>query len=111
MPTIYLKKSEELVTYIKQYPKSLIVVDFFADWCQPCKFIGQKFEQEWLPMYGDKLILIKVDADIDALESLSTQFKVKRIPRLIFYHEQKIVDDITGANIDAIKSLCDTYCK
>lgn len=110
MPVIYLKTPEELVKYIKDYSTSLLVVDFFAEWCQPCKFIGKKFEEEWLPMYGDKLVLVKVDSDNAALESLNTQFKVRGIPRLIFYHNQKIVDDITGADVTAIKGLCDTYC-
>lgn len=108
---IYLKKPEELVTYIKQYPKSLLVVDYFASWCKPCKLIGKLFDEELLPLYGDKLVLVKVDADNEDLESLSVQFKVRGIPRLIFYHNQKIVDDITGANTDAIKALCKTYCK
>ena len=111
MPVIHLKKPEDLVTYIKQYSKSLIVVDFTASWCRPCMMIGQKFETEWLPLYGDKLILIKVDSDDDALESLSTQFQVRGIPRLIFYHDQKIVDDVTGAQTDTIKNICETYCK
>lgn len=111
MPVIYLEKPEDLVKYIKQYKDSLLVVDFGASWCGPCKFIGEKFEKELLPVYGDKLILVKVDADNDALESLSNQFQVRGIPRLIFYHNHKIVDDITGANLEAVKKLCETYCK
>lgn len=111
MSVIYLKKPEELVTYLTKYSNSLIVLDFYADWCGPCRAIGDKFEKEWLNTYSGKLILIKVDADNEDLETLSQQFKVKGIPRLIFYHNQKIVDDVTGAQFDTIKRICDTYCK
>jgi thioredoxin-like negative regulator of GroEL len=111
MPLIYLKKSSDLIDYITKYSSALIVVDFYADWCRPCVYIGEMFEKELLPHYGDKLILIKVDSDNTELESLSQQFQVRGIPRLIFYHNQKIVDDVTGAQTDTIKRICETYCK
>ena len=110
MPTIYLSKAEDLATYIQQHRDKLVVVDFYADWCGPCKYIGKVFEQELLPKYGDKLVLIKVDADNEALEPLSTQFQIRGIPRLIFYYDQKIVDDVTGADKGLIESICNTYC-
>lgn len=111
MPIIYLKNPTDLVDHIKNNPNSLVVVDFFADWCGPCKMIGKLFEQELIPTYGDKLILIKVDASNSALDSLSDQFQVRGIPRLIFYHNKKIVDDVTGADKSVIETICKTYCK
>lgn len=111
MSTIHLQKAEDLTTLIKNNNDKLIVVDFYADWCKPCQFIGQVFEKEWLPKYGELLVLVKVDADNNALDALSTQFQVKGIPRLIFYHNQKIVDDVTGADKDTIQRILDTYCR
>lgn len=111
MPTIYLKKPEDLVNHITQNPSTLIAIDFFTDWCRPCKVVGKVFEEQLLPLYKEKLLLIKIDADNDQLESLSKQFQVRGIPRIIFYYDQKIVDDVTGANKSVIETICKTYCK
>lgn len=108
---VHLQKTETLVNIITQNPKKLVIIDFHAAWCRPCKFIEQKFDQEWIPMYKDKFILVKVDTDDDNLESLSTQYKVKGIPRLIFYYDKKIVDDVTGAQTDVIANILGVYCK
>lgn len=110
MPVIYLTKPEDLVAYIKNNGDKLVVLDYFASWCAPCKYIGKVFDEELLPKYGENLILIKIDADNPVLEILSTQYQVRGIPRLIFYHNQKIVDDVTGADKALIETICKTYC-
>lgn len=111
MPAVYIQKSEDLVTLIQNNPQCLIVVDFYADWCGPCKMIGEKFDKIWLPKYGNKLILAKVDSDNDNLSSLCNQYQVRGIPRLIFYKNMQKIDDITGANSTVIEQLCETHCK
>lgn len=57
------------------------IIDFYADWCQPCKIISPVLEslQE---EYGDKLIIYKVNVDNEP--ELSQLFGIKSIPSLLF---------------------------
>ena len=110
MSTIYLQQSDQLRQILLDNANKLVVVDFYADWCGPCKSVGQLFETDLLSRYKNSLVLVKVDSDNPELESLSNQFEVRGIPRMIFYYKTAIVDDMTGYKPDAIKAICKTYC-
>lgn len=110
MTTIYLNDTDQLKQILMDNANKLVVLDFYADWCGPCKSASQLFENELLPKYKNTLVLVKVDSDKLELESLSNQFQIRGIPRLIFYHKMVIVDDMTGFKSDAIKAVCRTYC-
>lgn len=69
--------------------KGLWLVDFYADWCGPCKML--------MP------ILEEIDGDIDILKvnvdhhpELAKEFKVMSIPTLIYFKEGHLVKRITG---------------
>lgn len=58
----------------------VVVVDFFANWCGPCKMLAPIFE-ELAPEYGDKVKFIKVD--VDQSPDLAMKYKVASIPTII----------------------------
>lgn len=71
-----------------------VLVDFFAEWCGPCKMIAPLMD-ELSKEYADKANVVKLNVD----ESMDTaqKFGVMSIPTLIFFKDGKEVDRIVGA--------------
>jgi thioredoxin 1 len=89
MATIYLTADgfkENIFDYTKEeewkYKGSLpAIVDFYTDWCGPCKAIAPVLE-ELSDEYKDKLLIYKIDSDKEA--ELSGLFGIQSIPTLLF---------------------------
>ena len=58
-----------------------VIIDFYADWCQPCKIVAPILE-ELKDEYGDKLDIFKVNTEEQ--RDLSAVFGVQSIPSLLF---------------------------
>jgi thioredoxin len=58
-----------------------VIIDFYADWCQPCKMVAPILE-ELKDEYGDKLDIFKVNTEEQ--KDLSAVFGVQSIPSLLF---------------------------
>jgi len=57
------------------------IIDFYADWCGPCKMVGPVLK-ELAEEYQGKLNIYKVDTD--AQQELATAFGIQSIPRILF---------------------------
>lgn len=57
------------------------IVDFYAEWCGPCKMLSPVLE-ELAAYYGDKIDVYKVNTEKE--QALSTRFRVRTIPTLMF---------------------------
>lgn len=71
-----------------------VVVDFWAEWCGPCKFLSPTVD-ELAGEYGGKIAVRKVNVDEEP--SLSQQYGVMSIPTLLYFKNGKIVDSTIGA--------------
>jgi thioredoxin 1 len=71
-----------------------LVVDFWAEWCGPCKMIAPSIE-ELQAEYAGKVEIGKcnVDENID----LPTDFRIMSIPTILFFKNGQLVDKIVGA--------------
>ncbi|NLC42554.1 MAG: thioredoxin, partial [Erysipelothrix sp.] len=73
--------------------EGVVLVDFYADWCGPCKMVAPVLEEVEAD-YGDKLSVVKVDVDVE--QSLAQRFGVQSIPTLIVFKDGKQVASTLG---------------
>ena len=71
-----------------------VLVDFWAEWCGPCKMIGPIIDQLAVELQG-KLKVGKVN--VDEASDLAGEYNVMSIPTLLVFKNGKIVDQIVGA--------------
>ncbi|MCC6753254.1 MAG: thioredoxin [Saprospiraceae bacterium] len=75
------------------------VVDFWAEWCGPCRMVGPIID-ELSKEYGDKVKIGKLNVDHNP--SVSMQFGVTSIPTILFIKDGKQVDKQVGASSKAV---------
>jgi thioredoxin 1 len=71
-----------------------VLVDFWAEWCGPCRMVGPVVE-ELAGEYEGKVIVGKVD--VDANPQTSMKFGIRSIPTLLVFKNGQIVDKQVGA--------------
>jgi thioredoxin 1 len=73
--------------------KGNVVVDFYADWCGPCKIMAPEFEKASKENKNVKFGKI----DVDGNQDIAGRFSVMSIPTTIFFKDKEQVDRHTGA--------------
>ena len=71
-----------------------VLVDFWAEWCGPCKMIGPVIDELAQELSG-KLKVAKVN--VDEAQELAVKFGIMSIPTLLIFKKGKVVNQIVGA--------------
>lgn len=90
----------ELNTELEKAGNKLVIVDFFATWCGPCKRINPVLEK--LSEQYPNVVFLKADVD-ENLES-STRYQITSMPTFLFIKKKEILERFSGALKDRIVS-------
>lgn len=71
--------------------KGLVVIDFYANWCGPCKAFGPIFEETSKEITDVKFVKVNVDES-----TISREFKVMSIPTVILFKDGVVTDRFVG---------------
>lgn len=84
--------SNEFVKNVEN-TKGVVVVDFFATWCGPCKMLAPVFEGVSNKM-GDKATFFKVD--IDENNNIAQKYRIFAVPTMIIFKDGVPVENLAG---------------
>lgn len=84
---------EELNEILKN--NALVLVDFYASWCMPCKMLSPIIE-ELAKEYEGKVVVCKID--IDENEELANEYNIMSVPTVIIFKNNENVEEIIGLN-------------
>jgi thioredoxin 1 len=78
----------------------LVIVDFSAEWCGPCKMIAPTFEA----LSKEHADVVFIHVDVDVLEDLPDGSDVRGVPTFKFFKDGNLLDTFSGANKDKLSS-------
>ena len=72
----------------------LVIVDFWAVWCGPCRMLSPLLDEVEEEM-ADKVTVVKVN--VDDADEIAMRFRIMNIPTLLFFKDGQLVDKTVGA--------------
>ena len=89
-----LEFTEENFESLAVKSDKLVMIDFWAEWCGPCRMVGPLVD-ELAAEYDGKALVGKVNVDLHG--GIAAQFGVRNIPTIIFLKNGELVDKVVGA--------------
>ena len=86
-----------------------VLVDFFAEWCGPCKMMKPVLEELKKKM-GNTIIILKID--IDKNISLSSEYRIQSVPTLVLWKQGEIIWRQSGAlSLNELEQILSSYIR
>ena len=86
MKTVNTNEFKELLNN-----KKIVLVDFFATWCGPCKMLAPVLEELHDDFKDDELVVI-TKVDVDEEQELLNKYRITSVPTLLLFKEGELVD-------------------
>jgi thiol:disulfide interchange protein len=112
---IQINGVDELDDFIlNNIDNSVVVLYFGANWCQPCKLLKSKLEEEDTKSMMPRLAVCYLDVDLPENEKLCEQYNAESLPTQVFIkldEEDRVeeVSRIEGFNFNKLKTQYDNY--
>ena len=74
--------------------EKLVIVDFWATWCGPCRMLSPLLDEVEEEM-ADKITVVKVN--VDDADEIAMRYRIMSIPTLLFFKNGQLVDKSVGA--------------
>jgi thioredoxin len=103
---IHLTSETQFHDLIKN--NDIVVLDFFATWCGPCKVLTPQLES--LSKVYPNVVFLKVD--VDEFENIASQHQISAMPTIMFYKNGYLLKDDTvvgGGQINKIEQVIQKY--
>lgn len=97
----HIKDKADLESKLTDAGDQLVVIDFFATWCGPCKMISPKLEE--LAAEYNNVHIFKVD--VDECEEIAMEYNISSMPTFVFIKNKQVIQQFSGANYDKLKQL------
>mmetsp|Transcript_11393 Transcript_11393/g.24044 ORF Transcript_11393/g.24044 Transcript_11393/m.24044 type:complete len:107 (-) Transcript_11393:906-1226(-) len=97
----YIANIEEFNNYVEMSKEKLVVIDFTADWCGPCKMIAPILES--LSEEFEDVLFLK--ADVDRAADVAAACDIKCMPTFQFFKGGVKITELTGADPRKLKQL------
>ena len=85
---------------------ALVIVDFFATWCGPCKAIAPTLEEM---AKGEYSMCKFLKVDVDECEEVAMDNNISAMPTFKFFKGGKEVDELVGANAEKLKEIINKH--
>ncbi len=95
----------KIITEFNEIPQEgVVVIDFFATWCGPCKRIAPAFEE--LAKKFSRITFLKVD--VDEAQDIASKYDVNSLPTFVFLKNGVEVHRIEGADLRSVVAQVET---
>ena len=98
-----LSTLEHLNTYSISNPSKLLVIDFKASWCAPCKAIKPFID--YLKENYPNVDFYEIDIEDDNTETITNTFDIKKVPTFIYYKNGEVCNTLIGTDKNKIEEF------
>lgn len=92
MASLHISNKSDFTTHVLHSPKP-VLVDFYADWCGPCKIMGPVLEEIASETPG--VVVAKVD--VDSASEIAAEYNISSIPTFLMFVKGAVVGQAVGA--------------
>jgi thioredoxin 1 len=98
---------EDLIKFSTNNPTRLIVLDFKASWCGPCKTLKPFIE--YLQTEYPTVVFEEIDIEDEDLTSITENFSIAKVPTLIYIKNGAVCHSLIGTNKENIENAINEY--